>query len=279
MRIKRSPIRKHAHEANTVEGLLENLRGIQTRLLGMPEVEEYNRQTVTGVGRMWETSQLRVFLSDLACNSAALEGSRLKLRETSRLAEEYFRTPNASTGYLLEKSGLLGKGYNEDILVQSAEMVLGILDAETYMLTYSKWTPVSETMIREAHYLVSRGMPAKYRGAYRPLGYEVRIGGSNVKTSPSALIGNNMGRLLELQNNTGNPLVDAVVFHVLFETIHPFADGNGRTGRVLLNNMLPLPCILKRESGYFAALADFSWNPEHLLRLVVRSALRVQRSF
>jgi Fic family protein len=56
------------------------------------------------------------------------------------------------------------------------------------------------------------------------------------------------------------PLVLAAVVHNQFEVIHPFQDGNGRVGRLLLNNILlkhnlpPLNIELKNRTQYYAAL-------------------------
>lgn len=67
--------------------------------------------------------------------------------------------------------------------------------------------------------------------------------------------------LAELQNvSNENALTAAAYFHAKFENIHPFADGNGRTGRLAMNYFLVThnhpPVIIHEEDrrGYYAAL-------------------------
>lgn len=240
----RGRLRAKRGQVNTVNGLLSTLPDIQQRLLKAEEVQQYQEEKervhATATPGIHDYDEFNVVC---AYNSAKLEGCRLSLHDSKRYAA--LRSANPNVDYRTLASRLnLPEG--------DCAMLHGILDAMEYEMMYSRWSPVSESMVREMHYLVLQDAESQYHGSYRPLGYEVAIGGSGVKTSPSNLVLAHMQELLSSKY---------------------------KTGRVLLNHMLPLPCIITRESGYFAALGDFSWNTKHLLRLVVRSALRVQRSF
>jgi len=88
----------------------------------------------------------------------------------------------------------------------------------------------------------------------------------NLKTTPPEKAEEELGRLIEwynLNKQKIHPLELAEEFHARFERIHPFEDGNGRTGRVLLNAILlerGYPPIIIRKTtriAYFAALEAF----------------------
>ena len=73
----------------------------------------------------------------------------------------------------------------------------------------------------------------------------------------------------ELQDvDNKNALMAAAYFHAKFENIHPFADGNGRTGRLLMNYFLILhehpPIIIHEQDrkSYYAALEAFDRKQE-----------------
>jgi Fic family protein len=77
---------------------------------------------------------------------------------------------------------------------------------------------------------------AKNKGTYRTV--EVAILGASHSPSPHYLIHERMEDLLrdyeDMKKNIH--IIEAVaVFHLCFEGIHPFIDGNGRTGRLILN--------------------------------------------
>ena len=73
----------------------------------------------------------------------------------------------------------------------------------------------------------------------------------------------------ELQNiKPQNALTAAAYFHAKFENIHPFADGNGRTGRLAMNYLLVLlnhpPVTIHEDDrrGYYEALEEWDKNQE-----------------
>ncbi len=70
---------------------------------------------------------------------------------------------------------------------------------------------------------------------------DIRVVRSRFKASPGKYVLTDMNLLLEWSKKNKkklHPLVFAAIFHHKFEKIHPFSDGNGRTGRMLLNYIL-----------------------------------------
>ena len=77
-------------------------------------------------------------------------------------------------------------------------------------------------------------------------------------------------------------MVLAAVVHNQFENIHPFQDGNGRVGRLLLNNILlkhdlpPLNIELRNRSQYYAALQVYV--KDHNIRPTLELMLKEYRA-
>ncbi|MHA3722680.1 Fic family protein [Leucobacter sp. HY1910] len=87
--------------------------------------------------------------------------------------------------------------------------------------------------------------------------------------------------LLYINRSEHPPLLKAAVAHAQFETIHPFVDGNGRTGRALIhailkrdgvteNALLPISTVFSTDQdGYIAGLTSFRSEPQNLGEWVV----------
>lgn len=97
--------------------------------------------------------------------------------------------------------------------------------------------------------------------------------GRTVKTTPPAQVENEMRELINWYNDSINlhPLQLTALFHGRFEKIHPFEDGNGRVGRLLINVILlnhgypPLIIRKTQRVKYFHALDAFDQeHPDNL---------------
>ncbi|MGE0048827.1 MAG: Fic family protein [Acidithiobacillus sp.] len=133
--------------------------------------------------------------------------------------------------------------------------------------TMEAWNASAEGDLLAAHELLMRGLVDE-TGQYRSGGVGIFQGEQLVHMAPPAdRVPKLMADLLDwLATTHEHPLVASCIFHYEFEFIHPFADGNGRMGRlwqtVILRNWRPLLAYLPvetvirdRQEDYYRALA------------------------
>ena len=97
-------------------------------------------------------------------------------------------------------------------------------------------TKLSESFIKQLHYILKSGTTDSQKpwfkvGDYKMLENEV---GGGVTTKPADVAAEMKSLLMEYNAKSEIPLDDVLDFHVRFEAIHPFQDGNGRIGRLIL---------------------------------------------
>ncbi|OIP93861.1 MAG: cell filamentation protein Fic [Thiomicrospira sp. CG2_30_44_34] len=127
---------------------------------------------------------------------------------------------------------------------------------------FDDWHPLNEQAMLKAHRVLMLGL-VEQLGMYRSGGVGVMSGKEVVHMAPPA---NQVPRLIGnlfnwLQQTDHHPLIASAVFHYEFEFIHPFADGNGRMGRLwqslILAKWNPLFANLPIESLVYAHQADY----------------------
>lgn len=138
-----------------------------------------------------------------------------------------------------------------------------------YMLDIAKET-LTEEMIKEFHKILKNATTDSSRewfvvGDYKKLANS--IGG--LKTSSPKDVQKHMQKLLEWYNSLENININTIIeFHVKFEQIHPFQDGNGRIGRLiafkecLKNNIIPFIILDKDKLFYYRGLKEYQTGGE-----------------
>ena len=173
-------------------------------------------------------------------NSNAIEGSTLTLKETDIILQ-YGVT-------------VKGKSLKEHEEVKGQEYALNFLK-EVIKTNES----LSLRLIREFHALVLNN-DIENRGKFKKSNNEIL--GVGFETTPHYLVEEKLTELIEKFNSSENNdlTMKVACFHADFEKIHPFIDGNGRTGRLLLNlelmkNGYPITVIRNEErEEYYTAL-------------------------
>lgn len=155
------------------------------------------------------------FMIDFTYNSNAIEGNTLTLKETALALE--------------------GMTIDQKPLKDHLEAV-GHRDAFLYVQDVAKQElPLNEAVIKNIHALVLMNRPDD-KGVYRRI--PVRIMGAYTEPVQPYMIEPRMTELLSANEERKNTMTDIeriALFHLEFEGIHPFIDGNGRTGRLILN--------------------------------------------
>ena len=215
---------------------------------------------------VWRSRQVET-AADVACemngngvafiyHSAKIENDRITYHDTREIFDH-----GGVTGYTGDVRSLFE-------IQNSVAAYYRMLDA------FEKREPLSETLICELQGLLTQGTydTLRYQNGERPGAYKkndyvtgVRKVGALPEDVPEEL-----GELVkELENvRTEQALTAAAYFHAKFESIHPFADGNGRAGRLLMNYLLLLldhpPIIVHEEDrrAYYDALEWFDSDQE-----------------
>jgi len=133
---------------------------------------------------------------------------------------------------------------------------------------FEKWRPDIEADLLEAHRIMMASLIDE-AGSYRKSGVGVMAGDRVIHMAPPAdRIPMLMGDLFKwLTASVEHPLITSSVFHYEFEFLHPFADGNGRMGRLWQtliltrwNHMfanIPVESLVhEHQSEYYQALED-----------------------
>ncbi len=123
--------------------------------------------------------------------------------------------------------------------------ILGYFDSAvaSYELAFQQYRSnefkITIPIIRQIHSMLFRGDP---KFSYTPGEWrkgELEITGAKIKTASPFLIEKYMKYLVEVINSPNEDLIRKIaITHTLFEQIHPFPDGNGRVGRILMNFIL-----------------------------------------
>lgn len=185
------------------------------------------------------------FIINNTYNSNAIEGSTITLRETALILEA-------------------GITIGEKPLKEHLE-VIGHKDAFEYVYELaSANTELSERVIKDIHTLVLMN-DRENRGVYRSV--PVRIIGAKHTPPPPYQVPELIEQLLidykELLQSKN--IIEAVAeLHLMFESIHPFIDGNGRTGRLLLNleliknGLLPINIKFTDRMKYYNVFDEYA---------------------
>lgn len=218
--------------------------GILSALL-RPEEEAFLRQvkqSFAGAPRATTENRYEAFVAQFTFDSNAIEGNTLTLDETSHLLFDGL-VPARSLREVNE--ALNHKKAFDRLLVHPGRLTKRFV-CDLHALV------VKDTL---------RGDLVAQAGKYRTV--QVYIRGVDWVPAPPSAVPKDMKALLEWftkNERKVNPIVVAAYFHCAFELVHPFVDGNGRVGRLLLNFILrrkgyPMVNIPnRRKRDYYAAL-------------------------
>lgn len=189
---------------------------------------------------------------DLTYNSNHMEGSELT---------------HDQTRYIFETRTIGVENTNEAVKVDDIvetinhfSMIDRVIDFANYQL--------SEAFIKELHKILKTGTSDSRLSWFRVGDYKRRANAvGDIETTAPRLVPQEMKKLVDEYNKKDSHTLEEIIeFHVKFERIHPFQEGNGRVGRMiafkecLKNNIAPFIILDSKKMFYYRGLKN--WNKE-----------------
>lgn len=191
---------------------------------------------------------------DLAYNSNHIEGSRLSKEQTRYI-------------YETNTIGITDEAVRVDDIIETTNH----FRCFDFIVVHAQ-EPLTESMIKQLHQMLKAGTSDASKswfavGDYKRLPNEV---GGMETTHPSE-VGKDIRALLRSYNSKkGVSLNDVIDFHHRFECIHPFQDGNGRVGRLIMfkeclkHDIVPFIITDELKMFYYRGLREWSHIPGYL---------------
>ena len=202
------------------------------------------------------------FTVNFTYESNAIEGNSLTLKDVNFV--------------LHEKKAVEGKSLREIYEALNTREAMGLVFSNKLKIREKDIIKLHEVLIKNT------GVAAGYKKLPNFLL------GKNLKTTPPEKVKGEMESLIRWYNKNDDihPLQRAAIFHGRFERIHPFEDGNGRVGRLLINIMLlsnnypPLIIRKSQRMSYFSCLEAFDKGYEDKLgRFLVEKYKKTYEKF
>ncbi|TSD00237.1 MAG: Uncharacterized protein Greene101449_255 [Candidatus Peregrinibacteria bacterium Greene1014_49] len=176
-------------------------------------------------------------------NSNAIENSTLTLKETEKI--------------------LLEMEVSRDVSVREVFEAKNLARVIDYIRSKSLGMELTEEVILLLHRMLIGGIDDSIAGRFRSSGEYVRVG-THIAPAPGQVERMMRELLIQESSDLSSYFLDKIAaFHLAFETIHPFCDGNGRIGRVLIHWQLlrcGFPMIIirnKEKQDYYLAFRDY----------------------
>jgi Fic family protein len=201
-------------------------------------------------GGLYHQTQIK-----LAFNSNRIEGSRLSEDQTRYIYE----------------TNTINMEPNETASVDDIIETVNHFSCFDYMLTHADEN-LSEEMIKEFHKLLKRNTSDERKEWFCVGDYKTRpniVG--DVKTTAPAKVSGEIKKMFQNYNKININVEDIVDFHFQFESIHPFQDGNGRVGRIIMfkeclkNDIMPFIIDHEHKLFYYRGLKEYTVEKGYLL--------------
>jgi Fic family protein len=209
-------------------------------------------------------------LPEMVYNSNAIENSTLTLPDTEKI--------------------LLDQGVSRDLNLREVYEAKNLARLNEYMHAKAIITDITPDLIKFIHQILIGVINDSIAGRFRASGEYVRVG-THIAPAPEQVEGMIQNALAEFNSQHTLHFLDQIArFHLEFETIHPFNDGNGRVGRILINWQLArlgFPPIIIRNKGkekYYNTFGEYRYSQRidgltYLLYLALAESLHKRLAY